>query len=75
MIFVLMLNSVILLILVIMGQHTVKTNKRSSYVPTYERLDHYLGNAKWCQTFPSATIYIPMMCIDHTPILAVLSST
>jgi hypothetical protein len=49
------------------------TNKRFTYVPTYERLDRCLGNAEWCKVFPSTTIYhLPMMYSDHAPILAVL---
>jgi hypothetical protein len=52
------------------------TNKRLSTNPTYERLDHCLGNAEWCVTFPSTTIYhLLMLCSDHAPILAVLHST
>lgn len=51
------------------------TNKCFLSVPTYERLDRYLGNADWCLAFPTATIYhLPMMHSDHAPILAVLNS-
>ena len=51
------------------------TNKRFSFVPTYERLDRCLGNAEWCLAYPSTTIYhLPMMYSDHAPILAVLNS-
>jgi hypothetical protein len=51
------------------------TNKRFTYVPTYERLDRCLGNAGWCQAFPFTTIHhLPMMYNDHTPILAILNS-
>jgi endonuclease/exonuclease/phosphatase family metal-dependent hydrolase len=52
------------------------TNKRLSTNPTYERLDHCLGNAEWCVAFPSTTIYhLLMLCSDHTPILAMVHST
>jgi hypothetical protein len=51
------------------------TNKRFSYVPTYERLGRCLGNAEWYLVFPSTIIYyLPMMYNDHAPILAVLNS-
>ncbi|KAG2575025.1 hypothetical protein PVAP13_7KG403040 [Panicum virgatum] len=57
------------------GPEYTWTNKRFSYVPTYERLDCCLGNADWCLAFPSTTIYhLPMMYSDHAPILAVLNS-
>ncbi|KAG2557911.1 hypothetical protein PVAP13_8NG257206 [Panicum virgatum] len=51
------------------------TNKRFSSVPTYERLDHCLGNVEWCLAYPNTTIYhLPMMYNDHAPILAILNS-
>lgn len=38
-------------------------------MPTCERLDRCLGNAKWCRTFPSTTVYhLHMMYSDHAPI-------
>lgn len=49
------------------------TNKRFTSNPTFERLDRFLGNADWCQTFPQTVVYhLPMMYSDHAPILAVL---
>jgi len=50
------------------------TNKRFTTNPTFERLDRCLGDAEWCQTFPSTVIYhLPMLYSDHAPILAVLN--
>jgi hypothetical protein len=31
-------------------------NKQFSSVPTYERLDHCLGNVEWCKVSPTTTI-------------------
>jgi hypothetical protein len=51
------------------------SNKCFNSNPTYERLDHCLGNAEWCTMFPTTTVYhLPMVRSDHEPILAVLDS-
>lgn len=52
------------------------TNKRYTTNPTFERLDHFLGNSEWCSSFPATKVYhLPMMQSDHAPILAVLNSS
>jgi hypothetical protein len=52
------------------------TNKRFSTNPTYERLDRFVANAKWCAAYPTTSVYhLPMMKSDHAPILALLESS
>jgi hypothetical protein len=47
-------------------------NNRFSSVPTYERLDHCLGNVEWCDAFPNTTVYnLPIILSDHASILTI----
>jgi hypothetical protein len=51
------------------------SNKCFNSNPTYERLDHCLGNAEWCTMFPTTTVYhLPMVRSDHALILVVLDT-
>jgi hypothetical protein len=51
------------------------SNKRFSSMPTYERLDRCLANVEWCRMFPTSTVlHLPMMYIDHAPILLLPTS-
>jgi hypothetical protein len=55
--------------------YTWTNNRRFSTNPTYERLDHCLGNAEWCMAFPNTMIYhLTMLRSDHALILVVLNS-
>lgn len=50
-------------------------NKRFNMVPTYERLDRFLANSKWCDVFPNTMVYnLPVMKSDHAPVLAILDA-
>jgi hypothetical protein len=51
------------------------SNKRFTFVPTYECLDRCLANAEWCKAFPTTDfLHLPMMYNDHAPILLIPSS-
>jgi hypothetical protein len=50
------------------------SNKRFTFVPTYERLDRCLANAEWCRAFPTTIVlHLPMIYNDHAPILLIPS--
>jgi hypothetical protein len=51
------------------------SNKRFTSAPTYEHLDRCLANVEWCRAFPTSTVlHLPMMYIDHAPILLLPTS-
>jgi endonuclease/exonuclease/phosphatase family metal-dependent hydrolase len=39
------------------GPAYTSTHKRFSSKPTFERLDHCLVNAEWCNAFPISNVY------------------
>jgi hypothetical protein len=56
------------------GPAYTRTNKHFTTHPTFEHLDRYLGDAKWCQAYPSTIVYhLPMLYRDHAPILAIMT--
>ncbi|WVZ51998.1 LOW QUALITY PROTEIN: hypothetical protein U9M48_003094 [Paspalum notatum var. saurae] len=52
------------------------SNKRFSSIPTFERLDRCLVNAKWIESSPNTSVHhLPMLYSDHCPILIKIESS